>query len=232
MSRSHYADDVTKLAIYDLDGTVLRRSTFTPFLFFAALRNERWRVCLAPVWFAAMALYKLGVFDRRALKQFGLQLFLGRQVTLSGLEATSRAFADRVVPGWVARGAMQAMAADRKEGCVLVLATAAMEFYAAQIAERLGFDHVIASRTIPLSAAPASCVIDGENCYGAQKPVRVKAFLATLGCERSQCLVRFYTDSTSDAPLLDWADQAVLVNAGPVARRTAASRGWAQASFR
>lgn len=232
MQRVDGSTEVRELAIYDLDGTVLRRATFTPFLFFAALRHERWRIALAPVWFAAMALYKLGLFDRRALKQFGLRLFLGRRLTASRLEATSRAFADRVIPDWVAPGARRAMASDREQGCLLVLATAAMEFYAGEIAERLGFDHVIASRTRPLSATQAACLMDGANCYGAEKPVRVEAFLATSGCERSQCHIRFYTDSTSDAPLLDWADEPVLVNAGPLASRIAASRGWAQANFR
>jgi len=222
---------VRKVAIYDLDGTVLRRSTFTPFLFFAALRHEPWSVGLAPAWFAAMALYKLGLFGRRTLKQFGLHLFLGRRMTLARLEAISEAFADHVVPQWVAPGAARAMAADQAEGCSLVLATAAMEFYAGGIAERLGFDHVIASRSRFLSADPCACVMEGENCYGAEKPARVKALLEALGWNRADCTIRFYTDSVSDAPLLDWADRPVLVNAGRRGARIANARGWEQARF-
>jgi len=222
---------VRKVAIYDLDGTVLRRSTFTPFLFFAALRHEPWRVGLAPAWFGAMALYKLGVFGRRRLKQFGLRLFLGRRMTLARLEAISNAFANHVVPHWVSPGAARAMAADRADGCSLVLATAAMEFYAAGIADRLGFDHVIASRTRPLTTDLSACLMEGENCYGAEKPVRVKALFETLGWNRAKCEVRVYTDSVSDAPLLDWADRPVLVNSGARARRIAEARGWEQARF-
>lgn len=222
---------VRYIAIYDLDGTVLRRASFTPFLFFAALRHERWRVALAPIWFAAMALYKLRLFSRRALKQFGLRLFLGPWVTADRLESTSLAFVDRTLPGWVGSEAMRTIAADREQGCTLVLATAAMHFYATPMAERLGFDHVIASRSRLPAAGPSVCLIDGENCYGAEKPVRVEALLAQLGWTRSECLIRFYTDSVSDAPLLDWVDEPVLVNAGPRARRTAALRGWALARF-
>jgi len=221
---------VRKVAIYDLDGTVLRRATFTPFLLFAALRHERWRVLLAPVWIGAMLLYKLGFFGRRALKQFGLRLFLGRRMTHATLEAISRAFADRAAT-WLAPGAERAMAADRAEGCSLVMATAAMEFYAGGIAERLGFDHVIASRNQPLSADLSACLIDGENCYGAEKPVRVKAMFDQLGWDRADCEIRFYTDSVSDGPLLDWADRAVLVNAGPSGRKVAEQRGWEVARF-
>jgi HAD superfamily phosphoserine phosphatase-like hydrolase len=222
---------VRKVAIYDLDGTVLRRATFTPFLFFAARRHEPWRMLLAPAWFSAMGLYKLGLFDRRTLKQFGLRLFLGRRMTHSRLEAISEAFADHAAAMWPAPGAMRAMAADRAEGATLVLATAAMEFYAGGIARRLGFDHVLASRNVPLSTHPSACLIEGENCYGAEKPMRVTALFEELGWSRAECMVSFYTDSVSDAPLLDWADVAVLVNAGPRARRIAAAHGWATAKF-
>jgi len=222
---------VRKVAIYDLDGTVLRRSTFTPFLFFAARRHEPWRLCLAPAWFGAMALYKLGLFSRGALKQFGLRLFLGRRMTLSKLEAISDAFADHAVARWPSSAAMRTMAADREDGCTLVLATAAMEFYAVGIARRLGFDHVTATRNRALSTSPSACLLEGENCYGAEKPVRMKALFEELGWDRSGCAIRFYTDSVSDAPLLEWAERPVLVNAGPRARRTAAARGWEQGRF-
>ena len=220
------------IAIYDLDRTVSRRSTFTPFLFFAALRNEPLRLCLAPAWITAMAMYKLGFFSRRALKQFGLRLFLGHRWTRARLEMVSDAFADRVVPNWLSPRALQAIASDRRDGYVLILATAAMEFYAVRIAEQLGFQHVIASRNKPLSAERSACLIDGNNCYGAEKPVRLEALLAQLGWRRSDCFIKFYTDSPSDAPLLDWVDQPILVNAGAVAARRAASRGWTQISFR
>lgn len=219
-----------KVAIYDLDGTVLRRATFTPFLFFAARRLAPWRLLLAPAWILAMVLYKLGLFSRAALKQFGLRLFLGQRMNLARLEAISGAFAERAV-GWQSRVAIRTMAADREDGFTLVLATAAMEFYAGHIARRLGFDHVVASRIEPLSAAPGACRLAGKNCYGEEKLARVKALFEELGWERRECCVRFYTDSAADGPLLDWADAPVLVNVGAGGRRIAARRGWRTARF-
>jgi phosphoserine phosphatase len=212
--------------VYDLDGTILRRGSFTPFLLFAARRNRAWRIILAPAWFGAMALYKLGFFSRGALKQFGLRLFLGQQMTASRLEATSCAFAEIMVPGWVAQGALAAIASDRAQGRELVLATAAMEFYAADIGRRLGFDHVVASRIKPLAAEGSPCLLEGGNCFGINKRARVEALFAQLEWDRADCIVRFYTDSVNDAPLLDQVDEPVLVNAGALARRTAARRGW------
>jgi phosphoserine phosphatase len=111
------------------------------------------------------------------------------------------------------------------------MATAAMEFYAAEIARRLGFDHVIATGNQPLASDPSPCIVAGENCYGAEKPVRVTALFEKFGWKRTDCTVHFYTDSVSDAPLLDWADVAVLVNGGAGANRIAAQRGWLTARF-
>jgi phosphoserine phosphatase len=220
-----------RIAVYDLDGTVLRRSSFTPFLLFAARDRQPWRLAFTPVWVAAMALYKLRFFSRSALKQFGLHLFLGPRVTEPELRATARAFADLMVPAWVAPEALAAIASDRAEGRDLVLATAAMEFYAADIGQRLGFDHVVASQIKPLAAEGSPCLLEGGNCFGLNKRARVEALFAERGWDWAECSVRFYTDSVNDAPLLDQADEPVLVSAGVLARRTAARRGWKTGRF-
>lgn len=216
------------IAIYDLDRTVLRHATFTPFLIFAARRCNPARLALVPVWVLAMAAYKAKLFSREALKGFGLRLMLGR-VDARTLDDLASGFADGVVPHWIGPGAAQALERDRSEGRMLVLATAAMEFYAAEIARRIGFDHVIATRHA--RADGGHCRIEGGNCYGDGKVPRVEALLARLGLARSECHVRFYTDSTSDAPLLDWSDEGVLVDAGARGRQVAAARGWQVARF-
>ncbi|WP_172799871.1 HAD family hydrolase [Croceicoccus bisphenolivorans] len=218
-----------RIAIYDLDGTLLKRATFTPFLLFAARRRAVWRLALAPVWVGAMIGYKAGLYSREALKGFGLRLMVGR-IDQSALHDLACAFADSVMPSWIARGAAVALERDRAEGRMLVLATAAMAFYAGEIARRIGFDHVIATR----HADPAGdiCRIAGGNCYGTAKVPRVETLLADLGIDRADCDIRFYSDSLSDAPLLDWADEGVLVNGGAGARRYASTRNWVAADFR
>jgi len=39
--------------------------------------------------------------------------------------------------------------------------------------------------------------------------------------------IAFYSDSSSDRPVFDWADRAVAVNPSRRLRRLAARRGWA-----
>lgn len=215
------------IAIYDLDRTLLSRATYTPFLLFAAWRRAPWRLVFAPVWIAAMLVYKVGLCSREALKQFGLRLFIA-DTGNAALDDLATSFADRVVPAWIAPGAAAALARDRAEGRRLVLATAAMEFYAGEIARRIGFDHVVATRH---ETADGACRIAGGNCWGEAKVPRIEALLAERGVDRTACHVRFYTDSTSDAPLLDWADEGVLVDAGRKGRAMARRRSWTVARF-
>lgn len=218
-------------ALYDLDRTVLRHASFTPFLLFAA-RQRAWpRLLLAPAWLAAMAGYKLGLCSRAGLKGFGLRLFLGSQVNENVLQELGEAFADSVVPAWVAPGAARAMGADRAAGRELVLVTAAMGFYAEPIARRLGFAQVLATGHRALDG-PGRCELDGENCYGDEKVGRVRAMLADLGLARGECRLVFYSDSVSDAPLFGFSDEAVLVDPGRKGRSHALREGWRTMSFK
>lgn len=212
------------VAIYDLDRTLLSRATYTPFLAHAAARRAPWRLALMPVWVGAMAGYKAGFGSRGALKDFGLRLFLsGADEKDLGELATS--FRDRVLPDWLGDGARSALERDRAEGRVLVLATAAMAFYAGDIGKALGFDHVVATRH-RLDAGQVR--IEGENCYGPAKVGRIEALFRDAGLDRGDCHVRFYSDSVSDAPLLDWSDDAVLIDQPA---RVAAARGWRAMRF-
>ena len=173
--------------------------------------------------------YKAGLYSRQDLKQLGLWMFLG-QASPHDLEDLARSFADKVLPHGITARAQSALDRDRAEGRVLVLVTAAMEFYAMEIARRIGFQHVIATRhTID---EEGDCRIAGGNCYGPAKVPRVEALLARLGLPRNAVTARFYSDSISDAPLLDWADEAVLVDPRPKGRKLAAARGWQVARFR
>lgn len=222
---------MTAFALYDLDRTVLRRATFTPFLLFAARHRTPWRLLFTPVWLGAMLGYKAGLFSRGALKQFGLELFLGARVRENDLRALGEAFANRVVPRWVGAGAARAIQCDRAAGKRLVLVTAAMRFYVEPIAQRLGFSEVLATGHHPLSQ-PGRCTIAGENCYGPEKVGRVAAMLGEAGLPREACRIVFYSDSVSDAPLFDYADEAVLVDAGRSGKARAAQSGWRVASFK
>jgi phosphatidylglycerophosphatase C len=217
-----------QIAIYDLDKTILTKPTFTAFLVFAARHDGKalwWR---APIWIAALIGYKLKLYGRKPMKQFGLRLFVG-QIIRPGL---CEKFAASVAPSDVQRGAAAAIAQDRAAGKILVIATASPEFYADEIGKLLQFDAVIATRHKRSGEHGFLSQFDGENCYGAEKLSRVQAWMAETGLDRGTCHIRFYSDHPSDASVLDWADEGVLVTSSAALRDLARTRGWQSEDWR
>jgi phosphatidylglycerophosphatase C len=220
------------IAIYDLDKTITRRPTFTHFLIFFAKRQQAFRLAFLPVWIVALIGYKLKLYGRKPLKQFGIALFMGRNVPARTLDRAACDFVENVVMNDLQPGAVDAIKADRQEGRRLVIATAAPEFYAKEIGRQLGFSDVIATRHFAAPDGSISNKIDGENCYGAEKLRMVSLWLETQSIGRQQCSITAYSDHPSDAPLLDWADKAYAINPGASFAETAARQGWAILNFR
>jgi phosphoserine phosphatase len=107
-----------------------------------------------------------------------------------------------------------------------VLATASYRLYAAAIAERLGFDDVIATDTLPDERGRIVARIDGRNCYGLAKLDMIEAWLQREGLERKALHIRFYSDHISDAPVHRWSDEAFATNAHDRLIRLATDEGW------
>jgi len=217
---------MTDLAIYDMDRTVTRHATYTPFLLHCAWRRQPWRLALVPFAAGSMLAYAARLIDRGRLKEINHALMLGRLIHPSALKPLVESFADGTVRRNIRPGALQAIARDKAEGRRLVLATASYRLYAAAIAERLGFDDVVATgTTLGLDDAVAAR-IEGENCYGPAKKHMLDIWLETEGIKGRHGHVRFYSDHVSDAPVFEWADEPVAVNPHGKLRKLAMERGW------
>jgi HAD superfamily phosphoserine phosphatase-like hydrolase len=215
-----------RLAIYDMDRTVTRRATYTPFLIHAAARLAPWRLALMPVVLLTMLAYLVKLIDRGQLKEFNYTLLIGRGIAPERLEPVIESFADRQLAGNIMPGARRAIAADRAAGRRLVMATASYRLYASAIARRLGFDDVIATETGLDSKGRVVAKIDGANCYGPAKKDMILAWLRREGLERDAVHIRFYSDHVSDHHVHRWADEAVAANAHSRLVRLAKAEGW------
>ena len=127
---------MTELAIYDMDHTITRRATFTPFLIHAAWRLAPWRLLAAPLVIGVMLAYLLRLIDRAALKQANHALLLGRHIRPDRLSPVVDSFAATTVRRNILPGALAQIAEDRAAGRRLVLATASYRLYAEAIARR------------------------------------------------------------------------------------------------
>lgn len=219
-----------RVAIYDLDRTVLRKPTFTLFLLWAAYRDAPWRLLLLPALAALMIGYALRLYGRDRFKPAAIRLMLGARLSPARAAKLAADFAAWRVPRDVPPGAAACIARDRGEGYRLLMATAAPEFYARAIADALGFDAIVASRHRRDADGNWLPLLDGPNCYGVEKARRVGEWLAAHAATGASH-IRAYSDHASDAPTFALASEAWLVGRGDKFVRLAAKHGWQVVDF-
>ncbi|HWH22655.1 MAG TPA: HAD-IB family phosphatase [Allosphingosinicella sp.] len=216
----------SQLAIYDMDRTITRRATYTPFLIHAALRLAPWRLLLLPIVLLPMLAYLFKLIDRGRLKEINYALLVGRGVAPERLEPVIESFAEKQIATNIMPGARANIARDREKGRRLVMATASYRIYAGAIAERLGFRDVIATETQLDTKGRIIARIEGENCYGDSKLAMIKAWLEREGLDREAVHIRFYSDHISDSVVHHWSDEPVATNAHDRLIRLAKAEGW------
>ena len=189
---------MSDLAIYDMDRTVTRHATYTPFLLHCAVRRAPWRLLFLPLVAGSMLAYLLKLIDRGKLKEINHRLLLGGKIHPRDLKPLVDGFAERQVATNIRPGALKAIARDQAEGRRLVLATASYTLYSRAIAERLGFDDVIGTGSIIGLDDRVHALIDGENCYGPAKRRMIADWVEKSGLTGKHGHVRFYSDHVSD----------------------------------
>jgi HAD superfamily hydrolase (TIGR01490 family) len=219
-----------RLAIYDMDKTITRRATWTPFLDTYA-RSRPWDGIGLSATPGPVILYALRLIDRARLKELTQRLVMGRRARLAEVERIAARFAARIVAEGIYPEARAQIAADRADGCRIVIATASYDFYVRPIAAALGIGDVVATRST-VEGDRMVPRITGENCYGPAKLRMIEAWLAAQGVQRRDVHIRFYSDHVSDAPALEWADEAFAVNPHAPLRALADERGWAFLDWR
>lgn len=219
----------TRVAIYDLDRTVLRKPTFTLFLLWAAMREAPWRLLLLPALAALMIGYALRLYGRDRFKPAAIRLMLGPHLTPARAEKLAARFAAWRVPRDVPPGAQACIARDRSQRYRLLMATAAPEFYAGAIADALGFDAIVASRHQRDPEGNWLPLLDGPNCYGTEKARRVAEWLSAHAPDATH--IRAYSDHVSDAPTFALAQESWLIGRGEKFVRLAHRHGWQTTDF-
>lgn len=217
---------MTKLAIYDMDRTITVRGTYTPFLFHMLFARAPWRLVFLPLLPFGFIGYGLKLVSRKGLKTYNQRLLLGNKPSLAKLAPHIESYADKVMQANSYAKAIAQVEADRAEGRKLVLATASYELYVNAIAKRLGFDDVIATKLEIDEQGQVLPEIIGENCYDEAKLDRIKTFLNEQGLTREAIHIRAYSDHVSDAPMLEFADEAIATTPSAPLRQLAQKRGW------
>lgn len=217
-------DNARQLSIFDLDRTLTKRGTWSPFLLFAARQHAPWRLAFVPITIGLMAIYKMRLMSRKGLKEKMQALMLGQSISQMTLLGLAERFADRcMVDNFYAEG-LAFVRSEQAYGRRVIIASAAPCFYLEVLARRMGVEHVGTKSVWRDGMLYAE--IDGENCYGASKRDQIVEFMDKRGIDRSIVHVRFFSDDMSDLPTFEWADEAIAVNPSPRLARHAARQGW------
>ncbi|MEE9432806.1 MAG: HAD-IB family hydrolase [Sphingorhabdus sp.] len=232
MAQSTAQDKKTRIAIYDMDKTVTRRATYTGFLLHVVKNRRPWRLLFAPLLLPGLLLYALKIWQRKQLKQFALRLLVGRRIKRDELASYLESHAELVLAGNVYPELRARVREEKAAGYTHIMATASYRLYVSAIARRLDFEEVIATDLVVGDSGYVLAQIDGYNCYADAKLDRVKTWMAAAGLARQDCHIRAYSDHVSDAPLLDFADEAFATNPHPPLVTMAQARGWAIIDWR
>jgi HAD superfamily hydrolase (TIGR01490 family) len=215
-----------RLSIFDLDRTLTRRGTYSPFLLLACWRLAPWRLFFVPLILATMAAYKAGLISRKQLKMFMHARMLSKNVARSEIGPVIASFAAQRVRSGMNSDVVALLRAEKAAGRIVMIATAAPDYYATAIGALLGVQEVVATHSVWKD----ECLtpgIDGENCYGPAKKERLSDWLETQSVARANCNIRFFSDDLSDLPSFEWADERFVVHPTPSLAQYARRAGWA-----
>lgn len=196
----------------DFDETVTRADTVVPFM----------RRVARPAPFALGLLRRLprllGAIarrDRNAMRAVGTAAaFTGRDA--ARVDALARDHAAAILAGGLRADVVERLRWHLARGHRVVIVSASYEPYLREVAATLGIHGVCGTR---LEVAGGRCTgrLDGPNCRGPEKVVRLDAWLAAQGLARDAVTLWAYGDSAGDRELLAAADRAVWVGGAPLA---------------
>lgn len=222
------------LALFDLD--------FTLIPFDSGLRWARYMVgegVLAPgadeAYLDICRGYVAGQVSIEALHRFAAQTLLA--MAPEGIPTQQTRF-ESAIRAELPAASRELVARHLRAGHLCCIVTTTNEIVARPFVRAFGIPHLLASQPV-VENGRFTGEYAGPLCHGAAKVERVEAWLRALDAEASDARETgqptptarfrqrvFYSDSQSDLPLLDWADEAIAVHPDPGLRAYAETHGW------
>lgn len=211
------------VAIFDVDGAILRGESLPIFVSVAKRQNPK----IAALYTAQTSASLLGRIVRLGKGSTGIDnalRWLIARLSPEQLAAAIDAFLDDVLDTQLRPGAIDHLIQRRKAGDRIIFATQAYDFYVGPLAARLGGAEVVATRTLTTPSGRILPKLDGKPCRGAEKLARVKALFSG---SRRPPFIRAFASSEQDFGLLAWADAGTAVNPRPALADEAEALGLA-----
>jgi len=192
------------LAVFDLDGTLIKTDSFLPYLFTYARRGRRlWPIVVMPIY---LALYACRFLSDRDAKERLIEVFFGNE-PLEKISAHSQWFCSNWVQRRLRADTVTKLREHQAAGHRVVLVSASPDLFVPQIGRYLGINETICTQIL-FENGYCSGKFVGPNCKGDNKVILLTAY---LGVETAPDQSYAYGDSRSDFPLLSWVRHGNLV---------------------
>jgi HAD superfamily hydrolase (TIGR01490 family) len=212
-----------RVAFYDFDGTLASSNVVSRYFYFARrapvlfdrLRRSAVTLCGVPYWLW---------LDSRSRKLFNEVFFRQfRGFSKQWLESEAeRLYACEIAPK-VFAGSAALVRRDREEGFTTVLVSGGLDFELSPVARELGFDHLLANR-MRFVEDLATGEIEPPLLAEQGKIEAIAELCRRYNVETTQS--KAYSDSFSDAPMLEYVGMPAAVNPDARLRKLATERGW------
>ncbi len=189
------------VAVFDLDGTVIRGDSFVRFLAACLQRHPR-RVTRCLHLPLAVVRHRIGLRDNTWLKTVFVDAILGG-LSRRQVEEIATEFADRMLESRIKPAAKRTLDDLSARGFELVLASASLDVYVEPLAAGLGIEHVISTQ-LAWSGGVCTGGLANGNCYGDAKREAIARRFGRVDIA--------YSDHHSDLPLLLHAGRGVAVD--------------------
>lgn len=181
--------------VYDFDKTIYDGDSTVDFYLYC-LKRKKSLICFLPIQIMGMILYILGIKEKEYFKE----KFFSFLKKVPNVDLYVKEFwkeKDKNIKSWYL---------DQKEKTDIII-SASPEFLLKPMKQKLKIDKIIASKVDKKTGKFLS-----KNCHDTEKVTRFNEEV------KNKKIAKFYSDSMSDKPMMDLAEDAYLVKKNEVQR--------------
>ncbi len=194
------------VAYFDFDGTLTTRDTLIPFLLYTCGFGKF--IKYLPLLFSWVVLYVCKLIDNEKLKERTLKVMIGGK-SYGELDVVAKKFAKFKLNTYLEPEIYAKMEWHIEQGHKVYIVSANLELYLKYWIKQHQLSGIIATE-IEFVDELCTGKLSTKNCYGPQKPLRVKQYLQQYGLNYKYSYG--YGNSRGDYELLDMVDEGYFVH--------------------
>ena len=196
-------------AFFDFDGTLIKGDSIIRFVLYARQKGLcSTKQLLYAAWMGVK--YRIGLTTAEKSKQAAMGFLAGKHHR--EVEKIAREFCHEVlIPNLYPEG-VEAIRRHRLDGLEVWMVSASTAFYLEPLRRHLHLTGLIGTRMHVDENGVYSGLIDGHNCRGVEKPLRIEEVLASTGDMVDYATSYAYGDTAGDIPMLMLCEHKTAVN--------------------